>query len=382
MERFEVEAQVQARYGHAAARTEPALCCPVDYDTNLLAAIPDEILAVDYGCGDPSRHARAGETVLDLGSGSGKSCFIVAQVVGPSGRVIGVDLNAEMLALARRHQPTVATRLGYDNVAFRRGRIQDLATDVDALDARVRAHPIASLDDLHAFEHWQEAQRHARPLIADASVDLVMSNCVLNLVADEQKDLLFGEIARVLRRGGRAVISDIVSDEPVPARLKADAELWSGCISGAFQEAAFLDAFARAGFYGMEILARGATPWRTVEGIEFRSVTVAAFIGKDGPCWERNQAVIYQGPWHTVTDDDGHTLRRGVPTAVCEKTYEIYTRAPYGAAIVPVPPRVEIRPDEAQPFDCGRASERRPAETKGSGYRATTDTGPACCPST
>lgn len=281
MERFEVERQVQARYGTAAEEAEAALCCPVEYDTALLEVIPDEVLAVDYGCGDPSRHVRAGETVLDLGSGSGKSCFIAAQIVGAKGRVIGIDLNEPMLALARRHQPTVATRLGYDNVTFRRGRIQDLATDLDALEADVQRHPIASLEALWELERRQETQRRTHPLVASESVDVVMSNCVLNLVADEQKTQLQHEIFRVLARGGRAVISDIVADQPIPAHLKADPELWSGCISGAFEERTFLDAFKRAGFHDTEILARADAPWRTLEGIEFRSLTVAAFKDRE-----------------------------------------------------------------------------------------------------
>jgi arsenite methyltransferase len=377
---FDVEEEVQRRYASAAVRAEEALCCPVEYDARLLEVIPEEVLAVDYGCGDPSRHVRPGESVLDLGSGSGKSCFIAAQIVGETGRVIGVELNDEMLELARRHQPSVARRIGYDNVRFGRARIQDLAADVEVTDAYLRRHPIASFDDLHAFDRWRGEQRRTRPLVADASIDVVMSNCVLNLVADDGKPALFSEIFRVLRPGGRAVISDIVADEPVPARLKADPELWSGCISGALEERAFIEAFDRAGFHGMTILSRGDAPWRTVEGIEFRAVTVAAYKGKQGPCWERNQAVIYRGPWREVKDDDGHTLLRGVPMAVCEKTYRLYTREPYTADIFPVPPRLEVPADRQRPFDCSRDAVRHPRETKGESYDATTDADAPCCP--
>ena len=127
----------------------------------------------------------------------------------------------------------------------------------------------------------------------------------------------------MLRRGGRAVISDIVADEAVPDHLKNDPELWSGCVSGALEQNEFLRAFEQAGFYGIEILKRDTVPWRTVEGIEFRSITVRAFKGKQGACLDCNQAVIYRGPWRTVEDDDGHTLTRGQPMAVCEKTFRI-----------------------------------------------------------
>ena len=103
-----------------------------------MRAIPQEVIERDYGCGDPSQYLRAGETVLDLGSGTGKICFIAAQVVGPKGRVIGVDMTDEMLDVARRNAPVVAERIGYANVEFRKGRIQDLALDLERLDAALR----------------------------------------------------------------------------------------------------------------------------------------------------------------------------------------------------------------------------------------------------
>jgi SAM-dependent methyltransferase len=110
----------------------------------------------------------------------------------------------------------------------------------------------------------------------------VVSNCVLNLVAPELKRQLFEEIFRVVKEGGRAVISDIVSDQEVPLAMQQDPELWSGCISGAFEEQAFSEAFRAAGFTDVEVLVRQDEPWRVVDGIDFRSVTVAAYKGKGG----------------------------------------------------------------------------------------------------
>ena len=107
------EAAVTARYSRAAQERESALCCAVEYPEEYLNAIPDEILKVDYGCGDPTPYVRRGDTVLDLGSGSGKTCFVLSQVVGRGGRVIGVDCNQQMLGLARKHRHVVASRLGY-----------------------------------------------------------------------------------------------------------------------------------------------------------------------------------------------------------------------------------------------------------------------------
>ncbi len=377
---LDAEDAVRARYAEAAREAEAALCCPVAYDPRLLEAIPEEILNKDYGCGDPSRHVRAGDTVLDLGSGAGKICFIAAQIAGREGRVIGVDFNDEMLALARRHQPGVAARIGYDNVTFHRARIQDLALPLDELDAWLAAHPIRTAEDLGRCEAFLARLRAEAPLVPEASVDLVLSNCVLNLVREADREVLFREIFRVLRPGGRIAISDIVSDEPVPAEMKKDPALWSGCVSGAFQESDFLRAFERAGFHAIAIDRYDERPWRTVNGIELRSVTVTARKGKQGPCFERKQAVIYRGPWRKVEDDDGHTLLRGERTAVCDKTWRILTAEPYGDTVIPIPPRRLVPVEEAAPFDCSRTGPRAPAETKGEGFRETTPPAAPCGP--
>ncbi len=379
-----VETAVRSRYAEAAKAPEAALCCPVSYDQRYLDAIPSEVVEKDYGCGDPSRYLREGETVLDLGSGTGKICFIASQVVGPTGRVIGVDMTDDMLEVARRNAPEVAQRIGFANVEFRKGRIQDLALDLERLDAELRARPVCSAEDYLALDLLAEELRGNQPLIADDSVDVVVSNCVLNLVEPRLKRQLFQEIFRVLRKGGRAVISDIVADEPVPEAMQSNPELWSGCISGALTEMDFLAAFEQAGFYGIEVLKFDSIPWRTVEGIDFRSVTVQAFKGKQGPCFERNQAVIYKGPFKAVLDDDGHRMERGARYAVCDKTFHLYRKAPYAAHFEFVEPLNEIPLSEALPFDCQRTAPRHPRETKGQDYVATTRAshcadGGACC---
>lgn len=376
-----IEQNVLQRYADAAVEREAALCCPVSYDPQYLKAIPQEVLDRDYGCGDPSAFVREGETVLDLGSGGGKICFIASQVVGPTGQVLGVDFNPAMLDLARQNQPRVAAAIGYDNVTFLRGRIQDLTTNVDLVDSDLGETPIRSAEDYLAFVDRLRAASEAEPLVASDSVDVIVSNCVLNLVHPADKRALFAEMIRVLKPGGRVAISDIVSDEEVPEHLRADAELWSGCISGAFQERTFLEAFEKAGFYGICIEKRDDIPWRVVEGIEFRSVTVTAYKGKEGPCLERNQAVIYPGPWSEVRDDDGHVFRRGVPVAVCDKTFKILTCEPYGAQTIAVPPRIDIPLEEAGIFECGQTSTRHPRVTKGLDYAVTTEElAPACGP--
>ncbi len=376
-----VEQAVRQRYSNAAQEREGALCCPVGYDAKYLEIIPPEIIERDYGCGDPSKYLRPGETVLDLGSGGGKICYIASQVVGAEGKVIGVDMNDDMLSLANRYREEVGARLGYLNVTFHKGKIQDLALDYGRVERYLADYPIRTAEDLEAFETWKERSRRAAPMIPTASVDVVVSNCVLNLVRPADKKTLFMEMHRVLKKGGRVVISDIVSDEDVPSRLQEDPELWSGCISGAFREDQFLKAFEESGFYGIRLLKRDETPWQSVEGIEFRSVTVEAFKGKEGPCLERLQAVIYKGPWRTVTDDDGHTLHRGQRMAVCDKTYHIYRSEPYGNDIEPVEPYEDVSLAEATNFDCKRDNLRHPRESKGLEYKVTETTdAPYCGP--
>ena len=372
------EAAVKQRYAAAAKSPEAALCCPINYDRKYLEVIPHEVVEKDYGCGDPSSYLHPGETVLDLGSGAGKICFIAAQIVGPTGRVVGVDMTDEMLAVARRNAPIVAQRLGYANVEFRKGRIQDLALDLEKFEADLKANPIQSADSFLAAEARADELRLIQPMVLGDSIDVVISNCVLNLVDPKAKGQLFAEIFRVLKKGGRAVISDIVSDEPVFGSLQNDPTLWSGCISGALTEEGFLQAFIDAGFYGLQILKRDTTPWRTVEGIEFRSVTIEAFKGKQGPCFERNQAVIYKGPFKEVWDDDHHRFERGQRHAVCDKTYQLLKKPPYDELFEFVDPHVEIPLEEAKPFDCSRTAPRHPKETKGEAYKATTIPSQCC----
>jgi arsenite methyltransferase len=385
------EEAVRDRYAAASHAAEPALCCPIDYDPQYLKLLPDEILERDYGCGDPSKYVREGDVVLDLGSGGGKICYIASQIVGPEGRVIGVDMTDDMLALARKYEGEMAERIGYANVSFHKGKIQDLRTDLDEVEQHLAAHPLQSVADLQRFEAWQR-KFQADPMIPDASVDVVVSNCVLNLVAPADKPQLFAEIFRVLKKGGRAAISDIVSDETVPPEMVNDPTLWSGCISGALREDEFLAAFEDAGFHGVEFSVYQDEPWQTVNGIQFRSVTVTAWKGKQGACWDRNQAVIYKGPYKAVLDDDGHTYPRGQRVAVCEKTFELLKAGPYADHFVYVEPLQEVPRDAMKPFDCSVPTAvspaspwagvvaRSPRDTKGADYAETVEgCDPGCC---
>lgn len=169
--------------------------------------LPSTVTDVAFGCGNPTAIAalKPGEIVLDLGSGGGIDCFLAAKMVGPSGRVIGVDMTPEMIALAQKNRATV----GAANVEFRHGEIESLPVD-------------------------------------SGTVDVIISNCVINLSPD--KDAVFAEAFRVLRPGGRMQVSDIVWTKPVPDSVKGDMESWAGCIAGALLESEYLGKIEAAGF--------------------------------------------------------------------------------------------------------------------------------------
>ena len=226
----EVRHAVRNRYARAAA--EPAGCCEptcggegidaasmsraVGYTDEQLGRLPEEA-NLGLGCGNPTALAelRAGETVLDLGSGAGIDCFLASTHVGPAGRVIGVDMTPEMIERARRS----AEEGGYENVEFRLGEIEALP-------------------------------------VADTAVDVILSNCVLNLTTDKARVL--GEAYRALRSGGRLVVSDMVSDQEVPAAVQGSLDAVAGCLPTFRDE--YLRLFTDAGFTDVEITSESPYP--------------------------------------------------------------------------------------------------------------------------
>ena len=209
------EASVAERYSAAAQAQERTLCCPVQYRQEYLDAVPQEILDRDYGCGDPTPYVREGETVLDLGSGGGIDCFLASKEVGADGRVIGVDMTPDMLERARK----AAKAGGYDNVEFRLGEIEALP-------------------------------------VPDNSVDAVISNCVLNL--SPARDRVFSEVVRVLKPGGRIMISDLISVHPTPQFLLENTDALVGCLP--VQEDQYLGELRASGLEDVEIVEEKAYP--------------------------------------------------------------------------------------------------------------------------
>jgi arsenite methyltransferase len=219
----DIRETVRERYAAAAqlAGTSEGCCgssvgCGDEFGSALYGAeageAPQEAVAASLGCGVPTAVAdlHPGETVLDLGSGAGADVLISAKRVAPGGRAIGLDMTDEMLALARAN----AAAAGVDNVEFIKGYLEEIP-------------------------------------LPDASVDVVISNCVINLAAD--KRVVLAEAARVLRPGGRFAVSDVIADDDMDAATRADMQQWTGCIAGALTEAEFRTALADAGLTDIEI---------------------------------------------------------------------------------------------------------------------------------
>jgi SAM-dependent methyltransferase len=252
--------QVRQRYGRIARdsgsgpTSAGSGCCAstaeisevVGYDKDELATVPGDA-DLGLGCGAPIRHLelQPGETVLDLGSGGGLDAFLAAQQVGATGRVIGVDMTPEMLQRAEQN----ARAAGLAHVEFRHGRLEDLPVD-------------------------------------DASVDAVTSNCVINLVPDKAR--VFNEVARVLKPGGRLVISDVVLDGELPAALTGDVLAYVGCVAGALQRDRYFAIVEHAGLGQIEVLRDvdfldtigGALPDEVVELANRTGITVDDVRGK------------------------------------------------------------------------------------------------------
>lgn len=376
-----ITSSVQERYAEGANKRQAELCCPVNYNAEYLKIIPDEVIERDYGCGDPSQYVRKGDVVLDLGSGGGKICFIAAQVVGGQGRVIGVDMTDDMLDLARRNEPIVAEKLGYSNIEFKKGNIQDLKTDMELVDEYLKTHPATDTESLGALKTYIQKIGEEKPMIADNSIDIIVSNCVLNLVSDQEKKQLFKEMYRVLKVGGRIAISDIVSDEASPEHLKKDEKLWSGCISGAFQEHEFGQLLEDVGFYGVTIDKFDDDPWQVVEGIEYRSMTILAWKGNNAEAYDKNHAVMYKGPWKDVVDENGRKFPRGKRMAVSDQTFAMMQKEPYKNHMITIEPHNEVVDNIPFSEPCCGLSVRLPSQTKQGSAKLTTDPnqGNSCC---
>jgi ubiquinone/menaquinone biosynthesis C-methylase UbiE len=223
MQEKDIKTIVKEKYGRIALQTEPAGCCgPVSDCCGLDYSVFSENYENQHGynkdadlglgCGIPTEFAdiQPGHHVLDLGSGAGNDCFVARAIVGETGKVTGLDFSEEMLTKARQN----AEKLDYANVEFVLGDIEEMPLE-------------------------------------DDQVDVVISNCVLNLVPD--KDKAFAEIMRVLKDGGHFCVSDVVLRGALPDKLKKDAEMYAGCVSGAMQMTDYLETIRKVGFKNVQV---------------------------------------------------------------------------------------------------------------------------------
>jgi MoaA/NifB/PqqE/SkfB family radical SAM enzyme/SAM-dependent methyltransferase len=270
MARQDSLAAVKTYYTDAVRDTRHDILNPVFYADDMMTHIPEEFRFRGYGCGSPVLDAsiETGEHVVDLGSGTGVECFIAARLAGPAGRVTGVDMLDPMLEIAKRGAAKIAGNLGYENLTFRKGYLEALPLD-------------------------------------DGSADVVLSNCVMNLSPDKRRS--FGEIFRILRAGGRMVISDVVCETEPDASIRNDDVLRGECIAGALTQKDLLGMLDETGFGSVRLIKR--YPYRTVRGHPFFSLTLEAV--KPSPM-ERIR-VLYRGPFASVVTSGGTLLTPGLP---------------------------------------------------------------------
>lgn len=276
-----VESAVRRRISELAHRPAPASWGPVPYDPKYLEILPAEIRRRDLGCGDPTKFLKPGEAVLDLGSGSGKGAFVAAQVVGPDGWVIGVDCHRDMLALSTRYLDEFSERVGYTNIDFRCGLIQDLRLDLGELGSLLAACPIRDQWGYLELRDIEERLRREDPLIDDATFDAVLCNGALSLVRPGDQPCVFAEMFRVLRPGGRAILCDLAPDADLPPDVRDDPSCWAEGVGGSLSVDALRRAFDAAGFHDFRLAEQGEPPVRSERGLDFRPVTVIAI--KPGP---------------------------------------------------------------------------------------------------
>jgi len=295
----------------------------------ILRQIHPDVIARFYGCGSPIPPTLTGKTVLDLGSGSGRDCFILSKLVGPAGRVIGVDMTPEQLDTARRHVDYHMEKFGFarPNVEFRQGYIEDL----ESLGLK------------------------------NDSVDVVVSNCVINLSPDKER--VFAEIFRVLKPGGELYFSDVFADRRIPKHLAEDPVLLGECLGGALYIEDFRRLLARVGCADYRVVSASKLALtdpaieRKAGMVGFHSITVRAFkLDLEDRCEDYGQVAYYLGTVpeqpHRFTLDDHHVFETGRPHPVCGNTAAMLHRTRYA-------PHFKIIGDTSVHyglFDCGPKS--------------------------
>ncbi|MEU4886636.1 MULTISPECIES: methyltransferase domain-containing protein [Streptomyces] len=304
---------VREYYGRTLASSadlKTSACCtdtaPPAHIAAALERVHDEVMERFYGCGSPVPPALEGATVLDLGCGSGRDVYVLSQLTGPTGTVTGVDMTGEQLAVARRHQQWHAERFGHANTDFRHAFIENLAAAG----------------------------------IEDGSVDVVVSNCVLNLSPDKPR--VFSEIFRVLKPGGELYFSDIFADRRLPPPLLDDPVLVGECLAGALYTEDFRRVLDRAGCADARTVTASPVDLgdpeieRKIGFAAFTSRTVRAFkLPLEDRCEDYGQIAVYRGTIaehpHAFDLDDHHRFPTGKPVPVCGNTADMLGATRYAA---------------------------------------------------
>jgi len=274
---------------------------------NIIKLIHDEVVIKFYGCGSPIPYLDLeGKTVLDLGSGSGRDCYILSKLVGPTGKVIGIDMTDEQLEVARRHQEFHQKVFGHSasNITFTKGYIEDLKSAG----------------------------------IADNSIDLVVSNCVINLSPNKKK--VFEEIFRVLKPGGELYFSDVFSDRRIPKHISSDKVILGECLGGALYTEDFRRMMYEVGCADFRSLSKSKIEVTHQEiakqtgNINFYSITVRAFkLALEDRCEDYGQVAFYLGTIpeceHRFILDDHHVFETNKPMLVCGNTADMISATHY-----------------------------------------------------
>lgn len=309
---IEISESVRHYYGQVLQSSndlKTSACCSIDamppHLKPLLANIHPEVLERFYGCGSPLPPALEGMTVLDLGCGTGRDCYLLSQLVGPEGRVIGVDMTPEQLEVAVRWHPWHAERFGFANVEFLHGHIENL----------------------HAVG------------IADDSIDVVVSNCVINLSPD--KPSVLAEIFRVLKPGGELYFSDVFADRRIPAELRQDPVLLGECLGGALYWEDFRRILQNLGCPDVRKIKQSPISiddpdiFNKIGMVRFESITVRAFkMTLEDRCEDYGQVAVYLGGIaqhpHRFELDDHHHFETGRPLRICGNTADMLAGSRYG----------------------------------------------------
>lgn len=308
---IDISESVRHYYGEvlqSSSDLKTSACCSIDampgYLKALLAGLHPEVLERFYGCGSPLPPALEGKTVLDLGCGTGRDCYLLSKLVGANGRVIGVDMTPEQLEVAVRHRDWHAERFGFANVEFLHGHIENLATAG----------------------------------IGNNSIDVVVSNCVINL--SPEKPRVLAEIFRVLKPGGELYFSDVFADRRIPAELRQDPVLLGECLGGALYWEDFRRILQDLGCPDVRAVKQNPISiddpevFAKIGMVNFQSVTVRAFnMPLEDRCEDYGQVAVYLGSIeqhpHRFELDNHHLFETGRPLRVCGNTADMLASSRY-----------------------------------------------------